>query len=53
MIYLDATNKETFSFGKAYDHFKKASLSGKTIAAYNIVVIHYLDIGTFKSCQVA
>jgi TPR repeat protein len=53
VIYLDATNKETFSFGKAYDHFKKASLSGNTVAAYNIAVMHYLGIGTFKSCQVA
>lgn len=53
VIYLDANNKETFSFGQAYDHFKKASLSGNTVAAYNIAVMHYLGIGTFKSCQVA
>ena len=53
VIYLDATKKEAFLFGKAYDHFKKASLSGNTVAAYNIAVTHYLAIGTFKSCQVA
>lgn len=53
MIYLDASDKENFSFATAYDNFKKSSLSGNTIAAYNIAVMHYLGIGTFKSCQVA
>jgi TPR repeat protein len=42
-----------FSFGQAYDHFKKASYNGNTLAAYNVAVMHYLGIGTFKSCQVA
>ena len=53
VIYLDTYDRETFSFGQAYDHFKKASLAGNTVAAYNVAVMHYLGIGTFKSCQVA
>ena len=50
VIYLDQTDKEMFSFGSAYDNFKKASYSGHTVAAYNIAVMHFLGIGTFKSC---
>jgi TPR repeat protein len=53
VIYLDSRDSETFSFGHAYDHFKKASLSGNTVAAYNVAVMHYLGVGTFQSCQVA
>jgi TPR repeat protein len=53
VIYLDTHDKENFSFGTAYDHFKKAALAGNTAAAYNIALMHYLGIGTFKSCQVA
>jgi TPR repeat protein len=53
VIYLDIRDKEMFSFGQAYDHFKKASYIGNTLAAYNVAVMHYLGIGTFKSCQVA
>ena len=53
VIYLDIRDKEMFSFGQAYDHFKKASYNGHTLAAYNLAVMHYLGIGTFKSCQVA
>lgn len=53
VIHLDASDKETFSFGLAYDHFKKSSLNGNTVAAYNIAIMHYLGIGTFKSCSVA
>jgi uncharacterized protein len=53
VIYLDSNDKDNFSFGLAYDHFKKASLSGNTAAAYNIALMHFLGIGTFKSCQVA
>lgn len=53
VIYLDSRETETFSFGHAYDHFKKAALSGNTVAAYNIAVMHFLGVGTFKSCQVA
>lgn len=52
-IRLDETNKDTFSFSKAYDHFKNAATLGHTLAAYNIGVMHYTGLGTFKSCNVA
>ena len=53
VIYLDYTDKENFSFANAYNQFKKSGLSGNTIAAYNTALMHFLGIGTFKSCQVA
>ena len=53
VIYLDARDKELFSFGKAYDYFKKASYHGHTSAAFNVTVMHFLGIGTFKSCSVS
>lgn len=52
-IHLDETVKSTFSFSKAYDHFKTAASLGHTLAAYNIGVMHYVGLGTFKSCTVA
>ncbi len=52
-IRLDETEKDTFSFSKAYDHFKTAASLGHTLAAYNIGVMHYTGLGTFKSCNVA
>jgi TPR repeat protein len=52
-IRLDETEKDTFSFSKAYDHFKSAASLGHTLAAYNIGVMHYTGLGTFKSCNVA
>ena len=52
-IHLDETEKSTFSFSKAYDHFKTAASLGHTMAAYNIGVMHYVGLGTFKSCNVA
>jgi len=52
-IHLDETVKETFSFSKAYEHFKTAASLGHTLAAYNIGVMHFTGLGTFKSCNVA
>lgn len=52
-IHLDETNKDTFSFSLAYDEFKTAASLGHTLAAYNLGVMHYTGLGTFKSCNVA
>ena len=52
-IHLDETNKDTFSFSKAYDQFKSAASMGHTLASYNIGVMHFTGLGTFKSCNVA
>mmetsp|Transcript_9554 Transcript_9554/g.13036 ORF Transcript_9554/g.13036 Transcript_9554/m.13036 type:complete len:159 (-) Transcript_9554:840-1316(-) len=52
-IYLDETVLDTFSFSKAYDHFKSAASMGHTLASYNLGVMHYTGLGTFKSCNVA
>ena len=52
-IHLDETDKENFSFSKAYDRFKTAASLGHTLAAYQIAVMHYTGLGTFKSCNVA
>ena len=50
---MDETNKETFSFSKAYEQFKTAASLGHTMAAYNLGVMHFTGLGTFKSCNVA
>lgn len=50
---MDETEAKTFSFSKAYDHFKTAASLGHTLAAYNIGVMHFVGLGTFKSCNVA
>ena len=52
-IYLDETVPSTFSFSKAYDKFKTAASMGHTLAGYNLGVMHYTGLGTFKSCNVA
>ena len=52
-LHLDETEKETFSFSKAYSEFKTAASLGHTLAAYNIGVMHFTGLGTFKSCNVA
>ena len=52
-IHLDETEKDTFSFSKAYDEFKTAASLGHTMGAYNIGVMHFTGLGTFKSCNVA
>ena len=52
-LYLDSTDKDNFSLSKAYEKFKLAALRGHTISSYNVGVMHFLGIGTFKSCQVA
>ncbi len=52
-IHLDETDRENFSFSKAYDKFKTAASLGHTISAYHIAVMHYTGLGTFKSCNVA
>ena len=36
---MDETEAKTFSFSKAYDHFKTAASLGHTLAAYNIGVM--------------
>ena len=52
-IHLDEDNKEMFSFSKAYDKFKEAATYGHTLSGYNLGVMHYTGLGTFKSCNVA
>ena len=42
-----------FSFSKAYDKFKEAASNGHTLSGYNLGVMHYTGLGTFKSCNVA
>ena len=42
-----------FSFSKAYDKFKEAATYGHTLSGYNLGVMHYTGLGTFKSCNVA
>ena len=42
-----------FSFSKAYDKFKDAASNGHTLSGYNLGVMHYTGLGTFKSCNVA
>jgi TPR repeat protein len=42
-----------FSFSKAYDHFKFSASKGHTLSAYNLAVMNYLGVGTYKSCVVA
>ena len=40
---MDETEAKTFSFSKAYDHFKTAASLGHTLAAYNIGVMHFVN----------
>lgn len=45
--------KDTFSYSKAYDNFKFASYKGHTLSSYNLGVMNFLGLGTYKSCNVA
>lgn len=45
--------KLQFSYAKAYSYFKEAAEQGHTMAAYNIAVMHYTGLGTYKSCSLA
>jgi len=48
-LHLDE-NSSSFSFSKAYDHFKFAAGKGHTLSSYDAGVMNYLGIGTYKSC---
>jgi TPR repeat protein len=52
-LHLDSNESKTFSLSKAYEKFKISAVRGHTLASYNVGVMHYLGMGTFKSCQVA
>jgi TPR repeat protein len=52
-LHLDPNDKENFSLSKAYEKFKVAAMAGHTISSYNVGVMHFLGLGTFKSCQVS
>ena len=49
-LHLDQSDRVNFSLSKAYDKFKVAALRGHTISSYNVGVMHFLGVGTFKSC---
>ena len=38
---------------KAYDNFKFAAAKGHTLSAYELGVMNYIGLGTFKSCTVS
>lgn len=44
---------DKFSYGQAYDHFKLSAVKGHTLSAYNLAVMNFLGVGTFKSCTVS
>ena len=52
-LFLDSNEAKTFSLSKAYEKFKIAAIRGHTLSSYNVGVMHYLGMGTFKSCQVS
>jgi TPR repeat protein len=52
LLHLDESSS-TFSFSKAYDHFKFAALKGHTLSAYDAGVMNYLGLGSYKSCSVS
>ena len=52
VLFLQENNEE-FSYSKAYDHFKKAAASGHTMSSYNLAVMNYLGLGTYKSCKLS
>jgi hypothetical protein len=49
-LHLDSNESKTFSLSKAYEKFKLSAVRGHTLASYNVGVMHYLGMGTFKSC---
>jgi len=46
-------NFEQFSFSRAYESFKSAASKGHTMSAYNIGVMNFIGLGTFKSCKLS
>jgi TPR repeat protein len=42
-----------FSFSKAWEKFTTAATSGQVLAQYNMGVMHFTGLGTFKACNVA
>jgi TPR repeat protein len=52
-FYLSNPMNSSQSFSKAYDMFKIAAEKGHTISAFNIAIMHFLGIGTYKSCTLA
>ena len=52
-LHLDPKDKDNFSLSKAYEKFKVSAMQGHTISSYNVGVMHFLGLGTFKSCQVS
>jgi len=52
-MHLDDRDPELFSLSKAYDLFQQAASYGHLIASYNVGVMNFLGIGSYKSCSVA
>ena len=42
-----------FSFSKAWEKFTTAAAQGQVLAQYNMGVMHFTGLGTFKACNVA
>lgn len=53
VLWLQEDNSEQFSYNKAYENFKSAAAKGHTLSSYNLGVMNYLGLGSYKSCQLA
>jgi TPR repeat protein len=52
VLWMDVESPE-FSYSKAYDSFKYAAREGHTMSSYNLAVMNYIGLGTYKSCKLA
>ena len=53
VLWLQEHSDSEFSYSKAYENFKTAASKGHTLSSYNLAVMNYLGLGTYKSCKLS
>lgn len=53
VLWLQEDSDSEFSYSKAYENFKTAASKGHTMSSYNLAVMNFLGLGTYKSCKLS
>lgn len=53
VLWMDPIDNDHFSYSKAYEQFKFAASQGHTMSSYNLGVMNFIGLGTYKSCKLS
>lgn len=51
-MWLDV-EADQLSYSKSYENFKFAASKGHTMSSYNLGVMNFIGLGTYKSCKLS